>query len=261
MRDAALVDEAPGLLIGEFGRRCRLPISTLRYYDRIGLLTPAAVDPANGYRRYRADQLPTAELIARLRVLGVGPAQIAVIVAGGEPAAAALLRERRRVGAEVDAGHRRLRELDALLAGPAPGHRVTRIELTARQVAMQAFHCSFDAQEEVVIRAIGELRAELRRTGQRRAGAWGATFPLDLGDEVTGYVFAPVEGGSSTLDLVELPGGQAVSTLHVGGIDALSVAYLALFAEIDRLGGTPRAPVIEEYLSRTQLQVSILFGD
>jgi effector-binding domain-containing protein len=206
--------------------------------------------------------LPTAELIARLRVLGVGPAQIAAIVAGGESAGAALVQERDRVSAEVDAGHRRLRELDALLAGSAVGHRVVRIQLIPRQVARQPFHCAFDAQEEVVIRAIGELRAELRRTGHRRAGPWGGTFPLDLEDEVSGYVFAPVEGGLAGLDLVELPGGPAVSTMHVGGIDALSVAYLALFAEIDRLGGTPRGPVIEEYVSRTELQLSILFtGD
>jgi DNA-binding transcriptional MerR regulator len=247
------------LLIGEFGRRCRLPVSTLRYYDRIGLLTPAAVDEASGYRRYRTDQLPTAELIARLRVLGVGPAQIAAIVAGGDPAAEALLCERERVSAEVDAGHRRLRELDALLAGSAGGHQVTHVELTARHVARQTFHCPFDAQEEVVIRAIGDLRTELRRTGHRRAGPWGGTFPLDLEDEVTGYVFAPVEGGTGALDLVELPGGPAVRTRHVGGIDALSVAYLALFAEIDRLGGTPRGPVIEEYLTRTELALSILY--
>jgi effector-binding domain-containing protein len=194
-----------------------------------------------------------------LRVLGVGPAQIAAIVAGGEPAAAALLRERERVSAEVDAGQRRLRELDALLAGSAVGHQVTHIELTARQVARRAFRCPFDAQEEVVIRAIRELRTDIRRAGHRRAGPWGGTFPLDLEDEVAGYVFTPVQGAGDGLDLVELPGGPAVSTVHVGGLDALSVAYLALFAEIDRLGGTPRAPVIEEYGSRSELRVSILF--
>lgn len=51
------------LMIGDFARRCRLPVSTLRYYDRIGLLTPAVVDPGSGYRRYTADQLPSAALI------------------------------------------------------------------------------------------------------------------------------------------------------------------------------------------------------
>src|SRR5690349_17023876 len=103
------------LLIGEFAQRCRLPVSTLRYYDRIGLLQPADVDEASGYRRYRAEQLPTAEMIWRLRSLGVAPQQIAEILAGGEPASTALLRERRRVSKELERSRRRLAEFDDLL--------------------------------------------------------------------------------------------------------------------------------------------------
>jgi DNA-binding transcriptional MerR regulator len=259
MRHAALVTEAD-LLIGEFAQRCRLPISTLRYYDRIGLLSPAAVDGANGYRRYRADQLPTAELIARLRVLGVAPMQIAAVLAGGDGATAALVRERERVSAELAAGQRRLHELDELLAAGAPTdyHVVVR-QLMPRQVAVQEYSAAFDEQEPIVTRAIGALRTQLRRTGHTRADAWGGTFPLDLDDQVDGYVFTAVHGDGAGLRMVELPGGPAVSTTHRGGLATLSLAYLALFAEIDRLGGTPRAPVIEEYVSRTELRVSILF--
>jgi len=248
------------LLIGEFAQRCRLPVSTLRYYDRIGLLAPAAVDQANGYRRYRADQLPAAELIARLRALGVAPNRIAVILAGGDAAAAALLRERRRASAELERGRRRLAELDNLLAAGAPArYRVTTVDLTERQVALREFRSAFEEQEEVVLRAISELRTEIRRSGRRRAGAWGATFPLVLEDTVDGFVFAPVEGDGGGLPTVVLPGGTAVTTVHRGGLDALSLAYLALFAEIDRLGASPVAPVIEEYLTPAEVQVSILF--
>jgi DNA-binding transcriptional MerR regulator len=261
MRHAALVSDGPKLLIGQFAQRCRLPISTLRYYDRIGLLIPAAVDEANGYRRYRAEQLPAAELIARLRVLGVGPAQIAQIVAGGDGAAAALLRERRRVSAELDRGRRRLRELDDLLARAPAAYQVQTRELTARQVAVREFRSPFDEQEPAVLRAIAGLRGELRRTGIRRAGAWGATFPLDLEDEVAGHAFAAVEGGGHELPTVELPGGPAVSTVHRAGLDALARAYLALFAEIDRIGATPRAPVIEEYLSADQARAEAPSAD
>jgi MerR family regulatory protein len=55
--------------IGAFSRRSRLSPKALRLYDRIGLLTPASVDEANGYRRYREAQLATARLIALLRRL------------------------------------------------------------------------------------------------------------------------------------------------------------------------------------------------
>jgi DNA-binding transcriptional MerR regulator len=274
MRHAATVTDAAELLIGEFAQRCRLPVSTLRYYDRIGLLAPAAVDETSGYRRYRVDQLPTAELIARLRALAVAPQQIAEILAGGDAASAALVRERRRISGELERGRRRLAELDSLLAADVPArYRVVATELTQRRVAVCDFSSSFDEQEEVVLRAIGELRTAIRRSGHRRAGAWGATFPLDLEDVVHGFVFAPVDGEGTGLPIVVLPGGRAVSTVHRGGLDALSLAYLALFAEIDRLGARPLAPVIEEYLSPAEtiaddpsattpgIRVSILLRD
>jgi DNA-binding transcriptional MerR regulator len=261
MRHAALVTGAE-LLIGEFAQRCRLPISTLRYYDRIGLLTPAAVDGASGYRRYRADQLPTAELIARLRALAVAPQQIAEVLAGGDAAAAALLGERRRVSKELERGRRRLAELDDLLAAGSPArYPVATIVLTERQVAVCEFSAPFEDQEAVVIRAIGELRDAIRGAGHRRTGAWGGTFPLDLDDTVQGFVFAPVNDHAG-LATVVLPGGTAVTTVHRGGLDSLSLAYLALFAEIDRLGGTPQGPVIEEYLPRDEgLRLNIRFTE
>lgn len=55
------------LTIGEFGRLARLTTKALRIYDDVGLLRPATVDPANGYRYYDADQLDTARLIGLLR--------------------------------------------------------------------------------------------------------------------------------------------------------------------------------------------------
>lgn len=260
MTHAESVTEGTDLLIGEFAQRCRLPISTLRYYDRIGLLAPAVVDEANGYRRYRVDQLPTGELIARLRALGVAPSRIAEILAGGDVASAALLRERRRINSELELRRRRLTELDDLLAaaGP-PRYDVATVDLTERQVVRRGFSAAFDDQEAVVISAIRELRAELAATAHQRTGPWGATFPLDLEDTVAGFVFAPVEPVQGVRTDV-LPGGPAVSTVHRGGLDAISLAYLALFAEIDRLGAKPLGPMIEDYLpGREGVRISIRF--
>lgn len=247
------------LLIGEFAQRCRLPVSTLRYYDRIGLLTPAVVDESNGYRRYRSDQLPAAELIARLRALGVAPPQIAEILAGGHGASTALLRERERVSSELERTRRRLSELDHLLSAETAIHyRLEVREVTPRQVAVREFSSAFEEQEAVVLRAITELRGDLRRSGHQRVGAWGGTFPLDLGERVEGFVFAPVDRGDG-LPMQTLPGGRAVTTVHRGGPGSLSLAYLALFAEIERLGGFPQAPVVEEYTSPSEICLRILF--
>ena len=53
--------------IGRFGRLCGLSVHTLRHYDDVGLLTPARVDAATGYRYYLPDQLERARHIRSLR--------------------------------------------------------------------------------------------------------------------------------------------------------------------------------------------------
>jgi DNA-binding transcriptional MerR regulator len=50
--------------IGQFSRATHLSVKALRHYDDLGLLVPAAVDPASGYRRYQAAQTPAAHLIS-----------------------------------------------------------------------------------------------------------------------------------------------------------------------------------------------------
>lgn len=69
------------LSIGQFARRSLLSPKALRLYDQHGLLAPAEVDPANGYRRYRESQLADARLIARLRQLDMPLAAVATLIA------------------------------------------------------------------------------------------------------------------------------------------------------------------------------------
>ena len=76
----------PLLSIGEFARRTRLSPKALRIYDRIGLLSPAAVDPETGYRRYREDDVNTGRLIGLLRGADLTLAEIGSVL--GDPALA-----------------------------------------------------------------------------------------------------------------------------------------------------------------------------
>lgn len=75
----------PLLGIGVFARRSRLSMKALRLYDRLGLLTPADVDPDSGYRRYRESQLVTARLVVMLRRLDMPLAHVAKIVSAPGP--------------------------------------------------------------------------------------------------------------------------------------------------------------------------------
>lgn len=65
------------LLAGRFGAVTRLSPKALRIYAEHGLLIPAWVDPATGYRYYATNQIPRARLIARLRNLGLPLTRIA----------------------------------------------------------------------------------------------------------------------------------------------------------------------------------------
>ncbi|CAM5557996.1 MerR family transcriptional regulator OS=Streptomyces tendae OX=1932 GN=GUR47_27155 PE=4 SV=1 [Streptomyces tendae] len=84
-RDGAL------LTIGVFGARARLSAKALRLYDRLGLLAPAHVDEATGYRFYRAGQVEDARLVALLRRLDMPLARIAEVVRADGDRAAGLL--------------------------------------------------------------------------------------------------------------------------------------------------------------------------
>ncbi|CAM5723362.1 MerR family transcriptional regulator OS=Streptomyces alboniger OX=132473 GN=CP975_16230 PE=4 SV=1 [Streptomyces alboniger] len=51
--------------IGDFARHGRVSVRMLRHYDATGLLRPAHVDPATGYRYYSAAQSPASTASSR----------------------------------------------------------------------------------------------------------------------------------------------------------------------------------------------------
>ena len=55
--------------IGAFAAASHLSVKTLRHYHEVGLLEPSEVDPNSGYRYYSYEQIPTAQVIRRLRAL------------------------------------------------------------------------------------------------------------------------------------------------------------------------------------------------
>ncbi len=76
------------LTIGAFATAAGLTRKALRLYDELGVLPPVGVDPESGYRLYDPAQLERAQLIARLRRIGMPLADIRAVCAL-EPAEAA----------------------------------------------------------------------------------------------------------------------------------------------------------------------------
>jgi len=115
-------DDADDLLtVGLMSRRSGLTAKALRHYDRIGLLRPAVVDEATGYRLYHPGQVAEARLVQLLRSLDLPLDQVRIAVAawkGGdtESLAAQLTTHRRRLDARVTRLRGGLHRIDHLLS-------------------------------------------------------------------------------------------------------------------------------------------------
>ena len=104
------------LAIGRFARLAGLTVGALRHYDEEGVLRPADVHPATGYRRYRRDQLATARAVAALRDLELSIPAIRAVLEAEDPAvrATVLRDERARLEARTARLQRALHRLTVL---------------------------------------------------------------------------------------------------------------------------------------------------
>jgi DNA-binding transcriptional MerR regulator len=163
------------LSIGTFARRSRLSMKALRIYDRLGLLTPAFIDPANGYRRYRESQLGTARLVAMLRRLDMPLAQVGEVVSAPADSAADL------ITAYWDAVESRVagqRELVAQVRAELLGARgsAAGFAIAEREVSEQLV---LTAQQHLVVTGLSDFISSTARRLNTSAQAYGGrTAPL-----------------------------------------------------------------------------------
>ena len=104
--------------IGEFASIGRVTLRLLRYYDEIGLLPPARVDPASGYRWYAPEQAATLTRILQLRDFGLKLDDVTKIITGHLDRAGEqelLVAARAGLRAEIEQNKVRLDRLDAYL--------------------------------------------------------------------------------------------------------------------------------------------------
>lgn len=244
-----MLPRRPYLNIGDFAQRARLPVSTLRYYDRIGLLIPANVDEASRYRRYSQDQVPTAALICQLRSAGLSPPTIQRILAGGVDGTVAVANERERIEGEIESRRTSLSHLDSLYPFLMPEDvAIEIVDLTQVQVAALPYLLPATELESGLRRALVRLQVILRKSSLERTGCWGATFPLNLTETISGFVFAPVANIDERIDTAWLPSGRAVRAVYEGKLGAIPYVYHYAFNAVEDNGSVPAGPVIEEYL-------------
>jgi DNA-binding transcriptional MerR regulator len=173
MTEDAVVDvpDRDLLTIGAFAARARLSAKALRLYDRLGLLSPAYVDEATGYRYYRAGQVERARLVALLRQLDMPLARIAEVVAAGDgPTAAELLGA---YWADVEARVAGQRTLAEYLRGRLSGRSsemyrkftIETVDVPAQVVITEKRYTLADELSAWIGASLGRLEAAARECG------------------------------------------------------------------------------------------------
>jgi DNA-binding transcriptional MerR regulator len=246
----------PLLPIGRFARSCRLSIKALRHYDDLGLLRPAHVDRATGYRSYRRSQVRAAITIGLLRSLGVPLARIRDVLAARGPAELqqALERERERAERELTRARRALAAIERMLReGSAAPYEVTIRDEPTRVVLCLDAVTSDEREVEDTTALVDRLLALSAEHGV----AWTppvfcllpevrdeAEFPIRVGVAVETTPARDV--GEAQLEV--LRGGACAVTTHVGPYEELPLAHHALLAWVQERGHGEAGAVREYYL-------------
>ncbi|MCP3802530.1 MerR family transcriptional regulator [Allokutzneria sp. A3M-2-11 16] len=176
------------LLAGRFGAAARLSPKALRLYAEQGLLVPARVDPATGYRYYAQEQVPRARLIARLRQLGLPVARIAWLVTLPPEALVLELRAWLRAQGERLAEQTEIVEAVARHAEGRPSAAVVVRDVAASKVLYRQKVIDVTKLDTVMAEAERDLRAHLRAHGVDADGPMNVHFHDELTRDSEGRV-------------------------------------------------------------------------
>lgn len=135
--------------IGEMAELFGLNIRTLRYYDEIGLVRPALVDPDSGYRYYSTAQFEPLNTIRYLRELGVSLEEIRQFLKGRDVESM-----RQMMQTQLEEVEARQRNLDLI-----------RRKLQNRLAQIEGIQAGL--QEKVSIQRLDERKAYLLRYAVR----------------------------------------------------------------------------------------------
>lgn len=244
-----------GLTVGDFSRITHLSVKTLRHYHQVGLLDPATVNPDTGYRYYSAEQVPTAQVIRRLRDLEMPVAEVkAVLSAPDAPARNSLIAAHLdRLEAELAQTRAAVDSLRNLLRRPETAPAIVHRSVAATPAA--GIGQIIDGEDVLAWwqGALGELHASVRAQDLRITGPVGGLYASELFQHGRGEatVFVPVEGSVRTIGRVApvvIPAAELAIITHHGPLanDDLSYAELGSYVTTHEI--SIDGPMREYYL-------------
>ncbi|SDS63553.1 MerR family transcriptional regulator [Actinoplanes derwentensis] len=248
--------------IGRFSRMSRLSIKALRFYDEQGLLTPARVDPASGYRFYRRGQAGRAEAIRVLRLIDMPVTEIRDLLADDDPELTGkrLSAHRERLRDRLAEQERMLRFLERLIdrGGNVMPYQVTVKEVAANPVAGLRLTASLATIGAVLQQGFGTVAGALGAAGVAPAGPPFVVYHDVIDERTEGEVeiCLPVPAGtpvpSGPVYYREVPGGPVASTIHRGPYQEISPAYHVVTGWIEEHGIVAHGAPREIYLNDPQ---------
>jgi DNA-binding transcriptional MerR regulator len=230
-------------------------VKTLRNYHRLGLLDPADVDPATGYRRYSSDQIPTAQIIRRFRDLDMPLEEIAAVLNAPDVGTRnSLLSDHlARLESELAQTQAAVASLRSLLDGPPPALALTHRREPPIEAAAIAAVVDLEDLSPWFQGALGELQATVDAQNRRANGPPGALITDEFFSEERGEVtvFLPTSRPVRSVGRVSptrLPATELATIVHHGSHDEIDRAYGALAAYVSQQALAVNGPVRERYL-------------
>jgi DNA-binding transcriptional MerR regulator len=150
--------------IGEFAQIAQVSGRQLRFYDQLGLLRPARIDPQTGYRYYSIRQLPRLNSILALKELGLSLEQIGPLLKNEiSPAElrAMLTMKRAQLEQSLREEETRLRHIESRIAQIDRRGGIGDYDVVVKSVAATPFlslRCSGENMDEAVrmVRTVAE---------------------------------------------------------------------------------------------------------
>jgi DNA-binding transcriptional MerR regulator len=243
--------------IGDFSRATHLSIKTLRHYHGVGLLEPAAVDPASGHRRYTTDQIPIAQVIRRFRALEMPLDEIRAVLAAPDVATRNVLIASHldRLQTNLTRTQEAVASLRSLLDPAAPAAPVTFEHRVVEATPAAAIREIVDVDDLALWfeGAFGELYATLAAQRATPDGPGGGMYANDLFAHERGEatVFLPCTTPfrpSGRVEPLVVPAVELAITVHTGAHEGADRAYGALAAYVTDHALGLDGPLREYYL-------------
>lgn len=239
--------------IGEFSRLTHLSVKTLHHYHDIGLLQPARIDPASGYRQYETSQVAVAQLIRRLRDLKMPLPQVrAVVEAPDVPSRDVALRAHLdQMEGELVRTQQVVASLRSMLTLAVP---VARVEyrfipaFRALTITAQVDRAEIDVWCEATFGRLGAVAAALGITATAGATYGDGFFTDDIGEVMAFLPVAPDQTPYDGLGLTDLPAGFFAVTPHDGPFNDFDRTYGALGSHVAENCEVAPGPIRELYV-------------